>query len=269
MTYKALGHRFEVEVDEHVHRVIRESIAWAFEGLLVPEDAGLASQYRLEKVGGDGTLAQIVRDGGVLRQRVLAKQVPGALMTLVNGAAIASRRDRFTVHAAAVVCRGRGVLLPAASASGKSTLAAALIRSGCDYLTDEAVAVDFDTLSMEDYPKPLSLAAPSLVALGVQAGRYGSIGLTPASWLRPAPYARPTEVRMLVFPAFEPGARPVLEPISRGEALVALANNSFNFVDHGGEWLAGIRDITAECTCWRLTFGHALDAARAVMSQIP
>jgi hypothetical protein len=41
--------------------------------------------------------------------------------------------------------------------SGKTTLTAGLVRSGWSYLTDEAVAFDWDTGRSRPFPKPLSV----------------------------------------------------------------------------------------------------------------
>jgi hypothetical protein len=62
----------------------------------------------------------------------------------VNNLAVSSVPDHLVFHAGAVALDGQGVLLPAASNHGKSTLTTALVRSGSSYLTDEAAAIGPD-----------------------------------------------------------------------------------------------------------------------------
>ena len=50
--------------------------------------------------------------------------------------------DRVFVHAGVVGCRGRAILLPGRSFTGKSTLVAELIRAGAEYYSDEYAVLD-------------------------------------------------------------------------------------------------------------------------------
>ena len=66
--------------------------------------------------------------------------------------------DLLLVHAGAVVTpSGSGVLLPAASGSGKTSLVAGLVRAGWGYLSDEVGAIDPVTRRLCPYPKVLSI----------------------------------------------------------------------------------------------------------------
>jgi hypothetical protein len=58
------------------------------------------------------------------------------------------------IHAGSVGWRGRAVIMPAVSFSGKSTLTAALLREGAEYLSDEYAIIDADGL-VHPYPRPL------------------------------------------------------------------------------------------------------------------
>ena len=55
--------------------------------------------------------------------------------------------------------------------SGKTTLTAGLVRAGFDYLSDEAVAFDWDTLDIVPYAKPLSIDGLVGAVPGPRAGR--------------------------------------------------------------------------------------------------
>jgi hypothetical protein len=188
----------------------------------------------------------------------------------LNDRAVKSRPEDLVVHAGAVTRPGEGaLLLPGTSGSGKSTLTAALVHAGFGYLSDEAVAIDRATAEVQPYAKPLALSSRSLEALGLPTVAGELSATLAATALRPHPWSRPGVARTLVFPKYIPSVQPGLEPLSRGEALVHLAEHSFNFADHGGAWLPGLAAIVSRCSCWRLTHGDARSATRVLLELHP
>lgn len=93
------------------------------------------------------------------------------------------------VHAAVVGWRGRAVVLPGPSFSGKSTLAAELVRAGATYYSDEFAVLDRHG-RVHAYPRPIAIRdsatgsrtdRPPESLDGVTGGpplRVGLIGLT-------------------------------------------------------------------------------------------
>ena len=65
------------------------------------------------------------------------------------------------VHAGAVEWDGHAALFPAPMESGKTTLVAGLVRAGARYLSDEAAAIDPETLLVHPFPKSLTIGAGS------------------------------------------------------------------------------------------------------------
>jgi hypothetical protein len=108
---------------------------------------------------------RIVRRGEVLMRARSAERVADWLRREVDEAvALFSRRGLF-VHAGVVGWRGRAILVPGRSMSGKSHLVAELVRRGATYYSDEFAVLDDDGLvhpyarapvmrTGEDAPRP-------------------------------------------------------------------------------------------------------------------
>ena len=66
--------------------------------------------------------------------------------------------DGFFIHAGVVAHRGRGIVIPGDSFSGKTTLVAELVRAGAGYYSDEFAVIDAEGL-VHPYARPLSFRA--------------------------------------------------------------------------------------------------------------
>ncbi len=155
----------------------------------------------------------------------------------VNGLAVASVRDHLVLHAAAVSGRGGAVVLPAASNSGKSTLATALVSHGLGYLSDEAAALGPDLVCMP-YPKSIALDPGSFPL-------FPNLAPTPAGGLDLAVSTRewhidPSSVGRLgrsrsvvavVCPKWRPGAETRLCRVAPADAMQILLGESFDFAE--------------------------------------
>jgi len=111
------------------------------------DDSGRCSVY----VNGRRNMRGIARSRAV--ERVLQD---------LNLAAISHTRESILLHAGAVELEGRVVVIAGVSGQGKSTLTAALVRSGFSYVTDELVIIGPSTGFVRPYLKPLDLGAESL-----------------------------------------------------------------------------------------------------------
>jgi hypothetical protein len=68
----------------------------------------------------------------------------------------AEARERVFVHAGVVGWRGRAILVPGRSRSGKTTLVAELVKAGAEYYSDEFAVLDAEG-RVHPFPKPLSV----------------------------------------------------------------------------------------------------------------
>lgn len=137
---------------ERVDRMLGDSVdepATRFFDLVGGDDSGEITLYAADRW-------RFPSEGRLLRQ----------LPTVLND-------DGSHTHGAAVIHSGvvrtpdgRIIVMAAPPGAGKSTLTAALIAAGCDYLGDESIGVRPDGTVL-GYPKPLTLGAESRRALGL------------------------------------------------------------------------------------------------------
>jgi hypothetical protein len=123
--------------------------------------------------------------------------------------------DRVFVHAGVVGCRGRAILLPGRSFTGKSTLVAELIKGGADYYSDEYAVLDPDG-GVHPYARPLSIRqgwGPGVTKHKVEAfGARSGVG--------------PLPVGLIVVSQYRPGVQWRPQPLSPGQGVLALLANT-------------------------------------------
>jgi hypothetical protein len=120
-------------------------------------------------------------------------------------------RSHLFVHAGAVGWRGRAILIPGRSRSGKTTLVAALVRAGATYYSDEFAVVD-GRGRVHPFAKPLSLRDPEGGgARSVTAEELGAVSGT-----------RPLPVGVVLLSSYRPQARWRPTRLTPGAALLSL-----------------------------------------------
>jgi hypothetical protein len=176
--------------------------------------------------------------------------------------------EHLILHAGGVGHNGVGLVFPGEMETGKTTLAAGLVRAGLGYLTDEGVAIDRETLRIHPYPKPLSVdrgAWPLFPELEPDADLgtdtyKAEQWQVPATDIRPDALAQSCPVDVIVFPEHVPGSETSVEPLGRAEALIELAKNTLKFNLQERAALDVLAEVVRRAACYRLTTGD-LDAA--------
>lgn len=144
------------------------------------------------------------------------------------------------IHAGVVERNGQAFVFPGVPGSGKSTLCAALVGTGWRLLSDEMALLDPETGLAYPMPRPISLknASIALIAAFCPEQAIGPIihdthkGVL--SHMRPPATSvdllrQPATVRRVIFPKYAAQSATVLSPLSKGRALMRLADNSFNY----------------------------------------
>ncbi len=200
-----------------------------------------------------GELYGLYRDDDCVARTHTPGQLVPALISEVTRRAIECSGRYLLLHAAAAELDGQAVLLPAASGSGKTTLVDALVREGFRYLSDEMVAVDPVTLHAHPYPKPLTF----------ENADGAETVIAPTS-----PVSGPVPIGVVVSPTHCPGAGGRLTRVSRAAGVVLLAENAFNFHDHGHAGLRTLGGVASSAVTYRLTvddLGQACGIVRQLL----
>jgi hypothetical protein len=161
------------------------------------------------------------------------------------------------IHAGVVSVDGTAIVMPGTSRSGKSTLVAALVRSGAAYHSDEYAVVDPDGL-IQPYAKPLSLRLDSPDEPG-----------TPVPVPKRQIAADPVRCGLIVVTSYERGARWLPAPASKGEGALALLRNTVAAQERPGDALAAVSRISQGAEVIFGTRGEASVAARDLLERHP
>lgn len=194
-------------------------------------------------------------------------QALSGVLTAINLTAVAGT-PYFACHAAVLTRAGRTLVVPAPSGMGKTTLTAALLRRGWDYVSDEALCLRWDDGSIVAYPRPLALSEWAAKRLGDPEGVRGDgerILLPEALGGRPSFEAsRIGHIVCLVRDGSSADLTPILRPIHRADAVQELLRRSFNHYRDPVAALRLLADTTKGAMAWRLRLGDPHLAAEVL-----
>ncbi|MER9410935.1 serine kinase [Mesorhizobium sp. M0589] len=175
----------------------------------------------------------------------------------------AARGMRLT-HAGTLGIDGKGVLLAGSGGAGKSGTVVAGLLNGLDSVGDDYVLID-RTEGVTAYPLFATLKQdPEGFKRLKLEGRLKSY--QPLNWqgkhafrideIAPRPPPASLDIIALIVPHIRGGARSSVMPISRKDAMIALAPSGI--VQMPGEREAGFRffsELTRDLPCYRLSLG--------------
>jgi len=168
-----------------------------------------------------------------------------------------SARRRLFVHAGVVGWRGRAIVIPGVSRSGKSTLVAALVRAGGTYYSDEYAVLDTHG-RVHPYSRPIALRGSDgeptrKLAPEALGGRAGNA---------------PLPIGLVALTAFRAGARWRPRQLSPAEAVLGLMEHTVLARLRPGFAMKILRNAAAGALTLRGSRGEADQAAVALLRRV-
>ncbi|MCO5321160.1 MAG: hypothetical protein M9922_07150 [Microthrixaceae bacterium] len=175
--------------------------------------------------------------------------------------------SEIVFHAGAVrISERRVILLAGATERGKSTLVAALVQAGCDYMGEEMTGVRAGTLNALCYPTPLALDRTSRELLGLV--RSDSPNVDPRELnAEVVPLSGEVDpVREVILPVFNPEVDRSVERLGPIDALKALVENATNLGRAGDTGFATLCSMAEDIPVTRIVHGDSRALADSIMA---
>jgi len=168
-----------------------------------------------------------------------------------------SKREIF-IHAGVVEWRGRAIVMPGKTFTGKTSLTAAFVRAGARYLSDEFALIDTRG-RVRPYPKPL--------ALRHDGGRSPATD-TPVEEIGGTQLKRAIPVGCILVTTYREGTRWRPRRMSAGEAILELLKNTIPARRRPKDALSRFRNVVLGAEGWKGTRGEADEMVRQLLRQL-
>lgn len=260
-----------------------EHVRAAVEALLVDlpdgDDRPLDSLIEIADRDDDTLCVSYGEDVGGVFQR--ANNALSTLTTMVTRLSLDHDTDRLHLHCAALELNDRGILISAASGTGKTTLAAALATNGWSYLSDESVALDVEPVRVSGFPKPLMIKMGARELLPQLGAHRVAIDVdddvnwhVPASALSAPVVQRSSPAIVVILHRSDDGRTDVATepvPLGRADAVVSLMAETLDAQRFGPEAVHVLAQLVAQSTCVHMAVGptEQAEATLRALSQQP
>lgn len=234
------------------------------------DDRPPTHRFAVEPDGDDGILLRTDTTWRFPSTMGFYAQLPGVLNEYA-----ARSHDQAVLHAGAVrTPAGALLLVPGTIDAGKSTVVAALVQAGCDYLGDESIALRPGTLDLVPYPKPLTLGPVSREVLGLPPSTDPHLAVDALRSDVVRIFGDLGPVTRVIFPEYtgprptDPGAVPVattdeLPPV---DALRALLANTLNLARGGQQGLDDLCLLAESVPAVRIRHGDSAALAASIVA---
>src|SRR6266550_9311319 len=165
--------------------------------------------------------------------------------------------NRVFVHAGAVGWKGKAIVIPGRSYSGKSTLVAELVRAGATYYSDEYAVLD-SRGRVHPFSKPLELR---------EEGQFRQTKITAAE-LGGQSGMKPLPVGLVLMTRFKSGARWRPRKLTAGKGVLEMLFNTVSARRSPARALATLQRVAAQADVLKGVRGDARKVAPAVLERV-
>jgi hypothetical protein len=166
-------------------------------------------------------------------------------------------KHRVFVHAGVVGWKGKAIVIPGRSYSGKSTLVAELVRAGATYYSDEYAVLD-SRGRVHPFSKPLELR---------EEGKFKQTKVT-AAQLGGQSGTRPLPVGLVLMTQFKSGARWRPRKLTAGKGVLELLFNTVSARRSPARALATLHRVASQADVLKGVRGDARTIAPAVLERV-
>jgi hypothetical protein len=171
----------------------------------------------------------------------------------------ARARRRTFVHAGVVGWRGRAIVIPGRSRSGKTTLVAELVRAGASYLSDEFAVLDARG-HVHPFPKTLSIRGAGGCDLHVRRPSAEDLGGVRET--------RPLPVGLVVLAQHRPGAEWRPAALSAGQAVIEMLAHTVPARLRPGASLQALARVASRAQVLKSERGEARELAPRLLELV-
>jgi hypothetical protein len=166
-------------------------------------------------------------------------------------------RTRVFIHAGVVSWRGRAILVPGRSFSGKTSLVAEFVRAGATYYSDEFAVLD-----------ARGRVHPFLKPLSIRESDDGNQTDYPVEELGGTSGTRPIPVGTVLVTEYKEGARWRPRPLSAGRAALGLFANAVSARRNPTDVFRALNAAVAAATALKSSRGEAAEVVEAVLDTV-
>lgn len=164
---------------------------------------------------------------------------------------------RVFVHAGVVEWKGKAIVIPGLSFSGKTTLVKHLVQAGAKYYSDEYAVLDGRGW-VHPYPRPL----------GVRTQDSGRTERIYVEDLGGATGSRPLPVNLIVSTTFKAGALWRPRKLSAGKGVLELLSHTVSARRRPALALSTLPKVVANATVLKGVRGEAGETADAILERV-
>jgi hypothetical protein len=201
----------------------------------------------------------VLYDGWVREARArTAEPVVEALESALRTTVAEHSPNRVFVHAGAVAWKGKAIIVPGPSFSGKSTLITELVRRGATYYSDEYAVLD-----ARGRVHPFA-AAPSLRPEGSYRGEKQRAD----EFDPPATGTKPMPVGMVFIGAYKEGVRFRPRSLTGAEGALEMLANTVPIRRRPSESMTALKAAASGATILKGSRGEAGAVAKELLSRL-